>query len=129
MRVFLAAAANPDSATLPSVLVRFYVDGEEASVEEIPATPHPILAHVDEGDLTASANAVVSGDLVRPRLELVIEIDPDSTLDPSLGVARRIPAEGRLAVDVREVPGFDLTVTRSFGRRTRIRRWWSWWRT
>ena len=111
LRVFVTASANPDSVTLPTVLVRFYVDGMERHVEEIiPATPHPIPAHVDEGDLTASANAQVSGDLIRSGLELVIEIDPDSTLDPSLGVARRIPAEGRLAVDVREMAVFDLTI-------------------
>ena len=111
LRVFVTASANPDSVTLPTVLVRFYLDGMERHVEEIiPATPHPIPAHVDEGDLAASANAQVSGDLMRPGLELVIEIDPDSTLDPSLGVARRIPAEGRLAVDVREMPVFDLTI-------------------
>ena len=111
LRVFVTASANPDSVTLPPVVVRIYVNGMERHVEEIiPATPHPIPAHVDEGDLTASANAQVSGDLMRPGLELVIEIDPDSTLDPSLGVARRIPAEGRLAVDVREMPVFDLTI-------------------
>ena len=111
LRVFVTASANPDSVTLPTVLVRFYVDGMERHVEEIiPATPHPIPAHADEGDLTASANAQVSGDLIRSGLELVIEIDPDSTLDPSLGVARRIPAEGRLAVDVREMAVFDLTI-------------------
>ncbi len=110
LRVFVTASANPDSVTLPPVLARFYVDGAEVRVEEIPAASHPVPTQVDESDLAASANAQVSGDLVRPGLELVIEIDPDSTLDPSLGVERRIPEEGRLAVDVREMPVFDLTI-------------------
>ena len=41
---------------------------------------------------------------------MVIEIDPEGTLDPSLGVAKRIPETGRLAVQVREIRVFDLTV-------------------
>ena len=41
---------------------------------------------------------------------MVIEIDPDGTLDPSLGVATRIPETGRMAVEVHEMPLFDLTV-------------------
>ena len=47
---------------------------------------------------------------VQPGLEIVIEIDPDGALDSSLGVARRIPETGRLAVEVRAMPLFDLTV-------------------
>ena len=43
-------------------------------------------------------------------VEMVIEIDPDSTLGPSLGIARRIPERGRTKVDVREMPPFKLTV-------------------
>ncbi len=110
LRVFVTAPANPDSVPLPPVRARFYVDGTERHVEEISSAPHPIPAYAAEDDLAASVNAAVSGGLVRPGLEVVIEIDPDSTLDPSLGVVRRIPAEGRMAVEVREVPVFDLTI-------------------
>ena len=56
------------------------------------------------------SNAVVPAEAVRPGLELVVEIDPDGTLDPSLGVRKRIPDAGRLAMDVRKVPEFDLTL-------------------
>ena len=48
--------------------------------------------------------------MVRPGLEMVIEVDPDGMLDPALGIAKRIPATGRLAVDVRTVPPLELTV-------------------
>ncbi len=109
LRVFVTAS-DPGGATLPPVRARFYLDGAEVRAAEIPATPHPIPEEVDEGTLAASANAKVPGDFVRPGLELVIEVDPEGTLDPALGAARRIPAEGRLAVDVREMPVFDLTV-------------------
>ena len=46
---------------------------------------------------------------MQPGLEVVIEIDPDRTLDDSLGVVRRIPESGLLAVEVREMSTFDIT--------------------
>ncbi len=108
LRVFVTAS-DPGGATLPPVRARFYLWGAQR-VAEIPATPHPIPEEVDEGTLSASANAKLPGHFVQPGLELVIEVDPEGTLDPALGAAKRIPAEGRLAVDVREMPVFDLTV-------------------
>ena len=41
---------------------------------------------------------------------MVVEIDPDGTLESGLGVARRIPETGRAAVEVRAVPLLDLTL-------------------
>ena len=41
---------------------------------------------------------------------MVIKVDPEGALDPALGVAKRIPETGRLAVGVRSVPLFDLTL-------------------
>ena len=41
---------------------------------------------------------------------MVVEVDPDRTLDPALGVTKRIPDSGRMAVDVRDVPPFQLTL-------------------
>ena len=41
---------------------------------------------------------------------MVVEIDPDGTLDPALGVPQRIPASGRLTGDVSGLPVFDLTL-------------------
>ena len=46
--------------------------------------------------------------MIQPGLEMVIEVDPDSVLDPELEVAKRIPETGRLAVDVKAMPPFDL---------------------
>ena len=39
-----------------------------------------------------------------------LEVDPAGTLDQALGVAKRMPETGRLAVEVREMPTLDLTV-------------------
>ena len=67
-------------------------------------------AELDEGSLATSSHAVVPAEVVRPGLEMVVEIDPDRTLDPALGVPTRIPETGRLGVDVRDMPLLDLTL-------------------
>ena len=109
LRVFVTAR-RATTEGIPPVRVRIYIDGRETHVEEIPGKPGPLPTEVDEGSLETSANAVIPGTLVQPGLEIVAEIDPDGTLDPSLGVARRIPETGRLPVDVRAMPKFRLTI-------------------
>ena len=109
LRVFVTAAMETTEG-MPEVRARFYLNGTEGHVAEIPGSSTPIPTEINEGDLARSANAEIPSRIVRPGLEMVVEIDPDGVLDPSLGVARRIPQEGRLAVDVREMPALDLTV-------------------
>ncbi len=109
LRVFVTAARDNDER-LPPVRASFHVNGALAHVADLPGKPGPIPTDVDEGSLAGSANGVIPGEVVQPGLEMVIEVDPDETLDPSLGVARRIPETGRLAVDVRAMPILDLTV-------------------
>ena len=109
VRVFPTAAAETDVG-IPPVRVRFYVNGRETYVEHIPGKRGPLPTEVYEGSLETSANAVIPGSVIQPGLEMVVEIDPDGTLDPSLGVARRIPETGRLPVDVRAMPQFRLTI-------------------
>ena len=110
LRVFVTAAVNPSGATLPPVRGRFFLNGTERHVVNIPAATTTIPSEVREADLDASANASVPGEIVQPGLEMVIEIDPDGTLDPGLGVARRIPETGRTAIDVQRLPALALTV-------------------
>ncbi len=109
LRVFVTA---PDAGgeTVPPVRARFYVDGQEVYVAEIPGGSASISAQVEEGSLAGSANARVPADIVQPGLEFVVEVDPAGTLGSGLGLARRIPETGRLPVDVRAMPVFDLTV-------------------
>ena len=109
LRVFVTSEV-PTSAGIPPVRATFHLDGAATHVENIPGKPTPIPTEVDEGDLAKSANAEIPGPVVRPGLELVIEIDPDGTLEPGLGVTKRIPESGRLAVEVREMPTLDLTL-------------------
>ena len=109
LRVFVTAV-RPTGAGIPPVRARFYRDGAETYAVDIPAKSTPIPTAVDEGDLEASANAEIPGEVVQPGLEMVIDVDPETTLDPSHGVIRRIPATGRIALDVRAMPTFRLTV-------------------
>ena len=109
LRVFVTAGSGNDER-LPPIRASFHLNGTLAHVAEIPSGPGSIPTEVDEGSLAASANAVIPADVVRPGLEMVVEVDPDGTLDPALGVARRIPTTGRAAIDVREMPVFDLTL-------------------
>ena len=109
LRTFVTAArANQEPR--PRVRASFHGGGARVHVAEIPASAGPIPTEVEQGSLTASANAVIPASVIRPGLEMVIEIDPDGTLDPGLGVARRIPERGRLPVAVRQMPVLDLTV-------------------
>ncbi|MCY3600479.1 MAG: hypothetical protein OXN85_11000 [Gemmatimonadetes bacterium] len=109
LRVFLTAPEGA-SVDFPAVRARFYVEGAETHVVDISAQTNPVPTAIEEGDLATSANAVVPGRVVQPGLEIVVETDPDGTLDPALGLTRRIPDRGRRAVDVRTMPTFDLTV-------------------
>ena len=109
LRVF-PTAARAAGAGVPAVRARFFVDGRETHVEDVPGKSEAIPTAVDEGSLATSVSAEIPGSVVRPGLEMVVEVDPDGTLDPALGVARRIPATGRLAVDVRALPPLDLTL-------------------
>ena len=109
LRVFLTAGTATNES-IPAVRARFYRDAREIHVEDIPGKSTPIPTGVDESSLSKSANAEIPSHVIQPGLEMVIEVDPNKTLDPALGVAKRIPETGRLEVEVRTVPLFDLTL-------------------
>ena len=109
LRVFVTTPGGSD-AHLPPVRARFYLGGAEVHVADIPGQSTAIPAEVDEGSLSKSANAEIPAEVVQPGLEMVIEIDPESTLDPGLNIVKRIPEQGRAGVEVRAMPPFDLTV-------------------
>ena len=106
LRVFLVAAKKTD-VHIPDVRARFYLDGSEVKIIDIPGKAAAIPTKVDEGDLWRSVNAKVPASIVKPGLEVVIEVDP---VDDSLGVPRRIPAAGKLEVPVYAMPSLDLTL-------------------
>ena len=109
LRVFVTAARTND-ARIPPVRASFHLGGTLAHVTDIPSQPGPIPTEINEGSLAESANAVIPAHVIRPGLEMVVEVDPDGTLDPDMGVVRRIPKTGQSAVDVRAMPVLDLTL-------------------
>lgn len=94
----------------PRPLATFYGDG--APIHEMrldPATDR-IPTEPEEGRLDRSFNGVVPGRVLQPGVELVVELDPDGAVPAVPGSDRRVPAEGRLGLDVLTVPPMDLTV-------------------
>lgn len=108
LRVFPIAQVKT-TVGIPKVRARFYRNGRKTNEKVIEGKSSSIPTALIEGDLSKSANVEIPGSVVQPGLEMVIEIDPDSTLDPKLGVTKRIPETGRMAVDTRAVPLLDLT--------------------
>ena len=109
LRVFVTAP-HETTATVPPVRATFYVNGVQRHSIDIAEGAKPIPMEITEGDLALSANAEIPDWVIAPGLEMVIEVDPEGTLDPALGVRRRVPDSGRMAVDVRTVAPFDLTL-------------------
>ena len=95
---------------IPPVRATFYQDDEEVHTVTIAAKSAAIPTEVDESSLAVSSNAEIPDSVLEPELEMVIEIDPDSTVDADLLVEKRIPEEGRARMDVNDMPLFDLTV-------------------
>ena len=111
LRVF-PISGQSTNARIPPARATFFAGGAETYTLDVPgqATTIPTgLAHA-EASLDRSANVRVPGSVVQPGLEMVIEIDPDGTLDAGLEVARRVPESGRMPVRVEAMPTLDLTV-------------------
>lgn len=109
LRVFVTAP-KAAGVGIPPVRTTLYDRSGREHVITIPGKEGSITAQVDEGDLAKSANVDIPGELIQPGLEIVIEIDPQGTVDSSLAVARRIPETGSIAVEVHEMPTLDLTL-------------------
>lgn len=106
LRVFITAD-TANSVDIPGIAALFYAGDSLIHVEHVDGKAGPIPTEVDEGDLAKSVNVSVRSSVVRPGLELVVYVL--DTLPKYLGVPARIPESGRLKVDVRRTPTFDLT--------------------
>lgn len=107
LRVFVTADFL--NSYRPAARATFYLDDEEIHVADL-SPPSGLPRRVDESSLNASFNAMIPDSVVQPGLEMVVEIDPDSTLSILTGSEMRIPATGREALDVRALPTLDVTL-------------------
>ena len=109
LRVFVTARVATREG-IPPVRARFFANDQEIHAQDIVGRRSPIPTTVDESRLGRSANAVIPGRVIQPGLEMVVEVDPGGTLDPGLGVAKRIPETGRLRIEVYDMPPLELTL-------------------
>ena len=111
LRAFVASP-DADGETIPPARVMLYLNGSLVHEIEIEAGSGAIPGRIEESEasLERSLNADVPGELVRPGLEFVVDVDPEGVLDPALAVTGRIPSTGRMVVDVVELPDLQLTV-------------------
>ncbi|WP_419940512.1 Ig-like domain-containing protein [Candidatus Palauibacter sp.] len=109
LRVFPFAVQSTDER-IPPVRATFYDQGSLVHEMEIPAGSAVLPTEFADGPLEESANGLVPGSVLQPGVEMVIEVDPDTTVTLSLGVHERIPETGRLALEVHEMPPLHLTV-------------------
>jgi hypothetical protein len=106
LRVFVVA--NEANGAAPAVRVRLY-DGDtflQALTIDAPGGTTPTSA--DEGDLGSSWNVVVAGELIRPGLELLAEVDPGGAIAEHDETDNTFPETGRRAVKVRALGALDL---------------------
>ena len=109
LRVFVTGPPG-ENVAMPDVRATFFIDGAERYAVRIDSGNASLPSNIVEDDLSRSANVEIPGDVIAPGLQVVVEVDPDGTLDPALGITKRIPDVGMLDVDVRSVPRFDLTL-------------------
>lgn len=109
LRVF-PVAKNASGQRLPAARALFYNNDQEVHRVDIPSAGGALTGEVDESSLSSSLNAEIPAAVIQPGLEMFVELDPDGALDASVGLDRRVPAEGRLPVAVHEAPALDLTL-------------------
>ncbi len=110
LRVFVTSPYSTHDAEIPPVKATFYEGDDVIHSVTLPGKAEPVPVYRAEGSLRGSANVMIPGEFIRPDLEMVVEIDPDRTLDEELAVAARVPEDGRLEYSVYNLATFDLTV-------------------
>ncbi len=81
-------APQASGRPIPPVRSTFHVNGTEVQVLDIHPDASIIRDEVDESSPNSSADALIPASVIRPGLEMVVEIDPDGTLNLA---SRRIP--------------------------------------
>jgi hypothetical protein len=94
----------------PRARATFYIGGEEVYSVMMDSGSDQIPQVVDESRIDRSFNAVIPGDVLRPGVEMVVDLNADGGVPAGPGSQTRVPAEGRMALDVRALPRMDLTV-------------------
>ena len=109
LRVFLVG--DQENAFFePEVFATFTRDGREVHRVVMPSEQDRVPTSADEGDLLKSYNAEIPARYIRDDTELVIVADSAEVIPRAEGSRTRYPETGTAALDVIEVPPFELTV-------------------
>ena len=110
----------------PRVEALFFHD--DALIHGVAMSPEfrRLPTRVDEGRLEQSYNALLPGRVIARGIDLEIRLDLDGVVPTTPESRLRIPAEGRVRLDVRALPRLDLVVVPIVGPSDpagEIRRW------
>ena len=106
LRVFMLNKSQ-DMLTTPRVRAEFYNFGTLIYEIDLQGHSATLPENIEEGNLHSSANVIIPGSVIAPGLEYSVQIDRTGTNSP---IPSRIPEEGRISTDIREVSSFDLTL-------------------
>ena len=109
LRIFPTATRSNDE-DLPAIRTSVYRGDQLVNSLEMAGKTGPIPLEVDESSLEQSLIQMFPDNFIKPDLEIVIELDPDNTISDGLLSTKRIPEEGRMKVEVKEAPVFNLTL-------------------
>lgn len=110
LRIF--ATGDETSFYQPNVRATFYRDGAVVHTVLMPPQSDVLPSAVDERRLELSFNALIPGELIRPGLGLVVELDTEGTVPLDAGSETRLPAEGVMDLGIAvgdgggDAPGF-----------------------
>ena len=108
LRVFVTG--DQGSFYQPRVYALFYHGDKLAHGAIMTLDANGLPTEVEEGRLDRSYNVTIPGWVIRPGTTMVIELDRDGIVPASPASQLRIPATGRLTLDVRPVPRLELTI-------------------
>jgi hypothetical protein len=107
IRVF-ARATTTNSAT-PSVRVRVYNGATLVKTVTIAAGGSSVPQAIDEGQLSASWNALIEGEWLQPGASVLVDVDPSNLIAEASESDNVYPSSGSpLTLDVRTVPPVSL---------------------
>ena len=108
LRIF--ATGDLPSFYRPRATASFYLGDELVHWADVALQSESFPTEVDEGRLDMSFNVPIPGGALRPGVELVVEIDREGAVPHAPGSQLRVPAEGRMPLDVRQLGPLELTV-------------------
>ena len=109
LRVF--ATADQANEHRPGAQATFFLNGREVHrAELVLASERGIAEDPASGQPDQYFRAKIPGEVLVPGIEMAVDVDPDSVVPRAPGSVVRFPAQGRIVLEVREMPRMDLTV-------------------